>query len=72
MAEKIAIGIDIGGTYTKIALVNQGGEVSRLARLQTASHAGVEDYLNITVGETRRHRDHDTRFSHPRWPHGAL
>lgn len=46
MVEKSAIGIDIGGTFTKIALVNQQGEISRLQRLRTASHAGVENYLN--------------------------
>ena len=46
MVEKIAIGIDIGGTFTKIALVNQRGEISRLERIHTASHAGVERYLN--------------------------
>jgi glucokinase len=46
MAQKSAIGIDIGGTFTKIALVNQQGEVSRLQRIPTASHAGVEEYLH--------------------------
>jgi glucokinase len=46
MAEKVAIGIDIGGTFTKIALVNQHGDVSHLARIPTASHAGVDAYLN--------------------------
>jgi len=46
MAEKIAIGIDIGGTFTKIALVTQQGEVYRLERIRTASHTGVENYLD--------------------------
>lgn len=45
MVEKIAIGIDIGGTFTKIALVTQQGEIARLERIRTASHAGVENYL---------------------------
>jgi glucokinase len=45
MVAKTAIGIDIGGTFTKIALVSEQGDVSRLARIRTASHAGVEDYL---------------------------
>jgi glucokinase len=45
MVEKTAIGIDIGGTFTKIALVNLQGEVSRLQRIRTASHAGVDKYF---------------------------
>jgi len=46
MVQKSAIGIDIGGTFTKIALVNQKGEISRLQRIRTASHTGVAEYLH--------------------------
>jgi len=43
--EKLAIGIDIGGSFTKIGLVDQDAHISRLEVIKTASHGGVEDYL---------------------------
>jgi len=41
-----AIGIDIGGTFTKVGLVSDDGTVSRLVRLRTASHDDPADYLD--------------------------
>ena len=32
---KVAIGIDIGGSYTKIALVNTKGEISGYTKFKT-------------------------------------
>lgn len=41
-----AIGIDIGGTYTKAGLVAGDGNVSDLARFPTASHVDPAAYLD--------------------------
>jgi glucokinase len=43
--EKIRIGIDIGGTITKIAVVNDSGNVQRLKTLPTSGERGLEAYL---------------------------
>jgi glucokinase len=40
-----AIGIDIGGTYTKIAVIDKSGEPLWNTSLPTAAHAGVPVYL---------------------------
>ncbi|MFZ5808782.1 MAG: ROK family protein [Chloroflexota bacterium] len=42
----LAIGIDIGGSFTKIALVDQSANLSRLEVIETASHGGVEGYFS--------------------------
>jgi glucokinase len=41
-----AIGIDIGGTYTKAGLVSGDGTVHNLTRFPTASHVDPVEYLN--------------------------
>lgn len=41
----LAIGIDIGGSFTKIALVDQNADLSQLQVIETASHGEVEPYL---------------------------
>lgn len=41
-----AIGIDIGGTHTKLAIVSEAGEVAFLENLSTAAQTGVEEYLD--------------------------
>jgi glucokinase len=43
--ERIRIGIDIGGTITKIAAVNDSGGVQRLKTLPTSGEHGLEAYL---------------------------
>ncbi len=40
-----AIGIDIGGTYTKIGLVGRDGSVTRLERLRTAARQDPSNYF---------------------------
>jgi glucokinase len=41
-----AIGIDIGGTYTKVGLVAEDGSVRHLQRIPTASHCDPASYLD--------------------------
>jgi len=43
---KQAIGIDIGGSFTKIALVDQAANLSHLEVIETASHSGVDAYFS--------------------------
>ena len=44
-AAKVAIGVDIGGSFTKIALVDESAKLSHLQVIETASHGDVEAYL---------------------------
>ena len=46
MPSGCAIGIDIGGTYTKAGLVASDGTVSNLDRFPTASHVDPAEYLS--------------------------
>jgi glucokinase len=46
MLSGCAIGIDIGGTYTKAGLVAIDGTVGGLVRFPTASHVDPTEYLN--------------------------
>ncbi len=48
-----AIGIDIGGTFTKIAIVSEDGRIVHSESLRTAAHYDVEKYLhelNLRIG----------------------
>jgi glucokinase len=45
MPAGLAIGIDIGGTYTKIAVIDKHGEPAWNASFPTAAQSGVPDYL---------------------------
>ena len=45
MPPGLAIGIDIGGTYTKIALIDKSGEPAWNTSLPTAALGGVSAYL---------------------------
>jgi glucokinase len=44
-----AIGIDIGGTYTKLAIVSLDGEIKHIETLPTVAHEDPQDYLNNLV-----------------------
>lgn len=44
--KKYAIGVDIGGTYTKFALVDEDGNISREQRIRTDSFATPEEFVN--------------------------
>lgn len=48
-----AIGIDIGGTYTKLAVVLEGGEIQHLESLPTAAREDPRDYLENLVQRIR-------------------
>lgn len=52
MQQKYALGIDIGGTSTKIARVGLGGEVQDIASLPTAADQGVETYIQSILDKT--------------------
>lgn len=43
---KQAIGIDIGGSFTKIALVDQTANLTHLEVIPTASHSGIDAYFS--------------------------
>ena len=40
-----SIGVDIGGTFTKIGIVDKQGNILSKTQIQTASHQNVEDFL---------------------------
>lgn len=44
-----AIGVDIGGTHTKLALVSEDGEIGHIETLPTASRVEPEEYLHHLV-----------------------
>jgi glucokinase len=44
-----AIGIDMGGTYTKLAIVSEEGEIRHIESLPTASREDPKDYLDRLV-----------------------
>ena len=47
------MGVDIGGSYTKVALVQQDGAILRTEQLPTGSHTGQAAYLNRLIGLLR-------------------
>ncbi|MFA5149026.1 MAG: ROK family protein [Candidatus Omnitrophota bacterium] len=48
---KFAIGIDLGGTYTKLALVSSSGKILRRARLSTQDHVSRDSLLGAIASE---------------------
>ena len=50
---KFAVGIDLGGTYTKLALVDTKGRVSHRAKLSTAAYGTRADLVAAIVAEVR-------------------
>jgi glucokinase len=42
---ELALGIDIGGTYTKFGYVDKDGNILAEGKLKTYGHAGLADYL---------------------------
>ena len=51
--KKYAIGVDLGGTYTKLALVDKNGRVRCRAKLPTAAYKTKEALLAAIVAEIR-------------------
>jgi glucokinase len=49
-----AIGIDIGGTFTKLAIVSEDGEIQHMETLPTAAREDPQDYLGRLVERTGR------------------
>ena len=49
----VCAGIDIGGTNTAFGLVDAAGNVHFEGRLETATWAAVEDYVDALAGEVR-------------------
>lgn len=52
-----AIGIDIGGTHTKLAIVSEDGEIGQIETLRTASRAESNEYLDQLVQSIARFAD---------------
>lgn len=48
-----AIGIDIGGTLTKLAVVSENGEIQHIETLQTIARENPQEYLDELVERTR-------------------
>lgn len=48
------IGIDIGGTHTKLAVVSEDGEISNLESFQTSAREDPKDYLDQLVQRIER------------------
>jgi glucokinase len=49
-----AIGIDIGGTLTKLAIISQDGDIQHMETLRTISHDDPGEYLQELVERTRK------------------
>ena len=49
--KKFAIGIDLGGTYTKLALVSPKGKIVERGRLSTVSHKGRDRLIGAIIAE---------------------
>jgi glucokinase len=48
-----AIGIDIGGTHTKLAIVSEDGDIQHLETLSTIAREDPKDYLDKLIERTR-------------------
>ncbi len=46
---RYAVGIDFGGTFIKMALVNEKGEVKSRAKIPTKDAAGVEEWMDAVA-----------------------
>jgi glucokinase len=53
-----AIGVDIGGTQTKLAIVSQDSEIQHLETIPTASRTDANEYLDRLVQSIGRIVDH--------------
>lgn len=51
---RYAIGIDIGGTTTKLALISSGGEIQRIKTLETNRQTKPKEYIASLVKETNK------------------
>jgi len=47
MSKKLAVGIDIGGTLTKVGIVDQEGDLEGHLNFSTTKHDTVEPYLEV-------------------------
>ncbi len=59
MDDVCAVGIDIGGTFTKAGLVSADGTVQQMVRIPTATHSEPREYLDrlcALVGAWKRER----------------
>lgn len=54
MAREIAVGIDIGGTLTKVGLVDREGELYGHSDFRTKNGADFEEYLGILSAEIEK------------------
>ena len=52
--EKVVAGIDIGGTFTKLGIVNQEGKVYAETSISTDTHKEIGTYLEHLAGAIRR------------------
>ena len=53
MAE-VTVGIDIGGTNTKIGIVDREGKLHQHANIETGAYEEVEDYFNAMATAIRK------------------
>lgn len=51
--KKVAIGVDIGGTFTKFGIVDQSGAALAEATLNTTDHPEVEDFISALHQQLR-------------------
>ncbi|OGX30084.1 MAG: hypothetical protein A3F87_02770 [Omnitrophica WOR_2 bacterium RIFCSPLOWO2_12_FULL_51_24] len=50
---KFAIGVDLGGTYTKLALIDTSGRISRRAKLSTTAYKTRGELVSAIVSEVK-------------------
>lgn len=49
--KKAAFGIDVGGTFTKIGLVNEKGNILKESRMPTVEHEDAQSFINSLAKE---------------------
>lgn len=54
MTKPYAIGIDIGGTTTKLGLADRKGNLSHQSVVPTTGHVGLDEYINVLLGEVKQ------------------
>ena len=52
--KKYALGIDLGGTGTKVGLVSEEGQVLRYSTIPTQQYPQIEEYCDVLCAEMKK------------------
>lgn len=57
MAQEVVLGIDIGGTFTKIGLVNKSGSIHFEDEISTVGYETIEEYISALHAHVKKSLD---------------